>query len=168
VLAIDLGSPPSPPRSVEDHLVVRRPARAKTALNVRALNRFLEPLLTCSQSVLWTKYLDHGRKTDGRSESPQGYESGSHSLPSCHPNISTRQPGTGSRFSASRPGLVTRASTGALLMSRRYGSFDPRDEGRSGAAPSPTSPPSRPYVKRCVILGISVGTGLIVLLLGFR
>jgi hypothetical protein len=52
---------------------------------------------------------------------------------------STRR--TGSGTGATRPGLSTRASTSALLASRRYGSFELSDEGQSGAAPS-SSPPN--------------------------
>jgi hypothetical protein len=107
------------------------------------------------------KGLDRERKTHGRSDSPQSYDSGSHSPSTPHtPGVgivdrsigtfpsafyfpymgdarqrpSTRQ--TGSGTNATRPGLVNRASTGALFTSRMYGSFDLSDGGRSGTAPT--------------------------------
>ena len=112
--------------------------------------------------------LEGERKTYVRSESPQSYDSGPHSFPSFystfqdtagvgimmdrsrHRRIYTTTRRTGLGFSAARPSLVSRASSGALFALRGdaptalpnsaigsespYGSFDLSEDGQLGAA----------------------------------
>ncbi|KAF8468061.1 hypothetical protein DFH94DRAFT_776886 [Russula ochroleuca] len=108
-------------------------------------------------------------KTHVRSESPQSFESGPHSVPSRRPigtpgvgninrffgDASQRMGQAGSGFKATRQSLESRASTGALSMLRRnaptvlpnpavgspHGSFELSDEDE--AQLPPRHPPSR-------------------------
>jgi hypothetical protein len=60
--------------------VVHRPARARTALKVRAL-LVSRAYIDLQPERSADKVLDHERKTDVRSESPQSYESSFHTRP---------------------------------------------------------------------------------------